>query len=96
MTAIATPVRHETFRPMFIADWTCATFMHFAVEPAVLQPRVPFELDLWHGDRAIVSLVAFRQRRLRPVWGGPACGDVFRAAGGPRVSEPANLRPLWG
>lgn len=51
------------------ADWVDATFVHFAVEPRELQPRVPLPLDVLDG-RAYVSLVAFTQRRLRPAAGG--------------------------
>jgi uncharacterized protein YqjF (DUF2071 family) len=56
-------------RPLLVADWTDAVFVHFAVEPQVLQPHVPFELDLYEG-KAYVSLVAFTQERLRPRIGG--------------------------
>src|SRR3954469_204377 len=57
------------FRPLFVADWLDAVFIHFAVVPAALQPYVPFELDTRDGV-AYVSLVAFTQRRLRPSIGG--------------------------
>lgn len=53
----------------FVADWAPATFIHYAVDPATLQPHVPFPLDINDG-RAFVSLVAFEQRRLRPTFGG--------------------------
>ena len=56
-------------RPMLVADWTDAVFVHFALDPSVLQPHVPFELDL-HEGKAYVSLVAFTQQRLRPRVGG--------------------------
>jgi uncharacterized protein len=56
-------------RPLFLADWTDVLFVHFAVDPAVLQPHVPFDLDLFRG-RAYVSLVAFIQQNLRPRVGG--------------------------
>jgi uncharacterized protein YqjF (DUF2071 family) len=56
-------------RPLFVADWTDVLFVHFAVDPRVLQPRVPFPLDLYRG-RAYLSLVAFTQRGLRPRVGG--------------------------
>ena len=56
-------------RPLFLADWTDVTFVHYALDPTVLQPHVPFELDLF-GGRAYVSLVAFTQRNLRPRLGG--------------------------
>ena len=56
-------------RPMFLADWLDVLFVHFAVEPEVLQPCVPFPLDLYRG-RAYVSLVAFTQRRPAPAPAG--------------------------
>src|SRR5947208_7301734 len=56
-------------RPLFRADWFEVVFLHFEVDPRVLQPAVPFELDVRDG-RAYVSLVAFTQRNLRPVFGG--------------------------
>jgi uncharacterized protein len=54
---------------MFIADWMDVAFVHFRVDPKLLQPRVPFELDLLDGD-AFVSIVSFTQHRLRPTIGG--------------------------
>jgi uncharacterized protein YqjF (DUF2071 family) len=60
---------HTQIRPLFLADWIDAVFVHFAVEPADLQPQIPFELDLFDG-RAYLSLVAFTQRKLRPCFGG--------------------------
>src|SRR3954452_18464375 len=56
-------------RPLFVADWTDVLFVHFDVDPRVLQAQVPFPLDLYRG-RAYVSLVAFTQRGLRPRVGG--------------------------
>ncbi len=44
-------------------------FMHYEIEPAVLQPQVPFALDVRDG-RAYVSLVAFSQQKLRFAFGG--------------------------
>lgn len=52
-----------------MADWRDALFVHYAIEPTVLQRHVPFELELFEG-RAWVSLVAFTQRGLRPAVGG--------------------------
>jgi hypothetical protein len=63
----ATPI--AAFRPWFLADWTDALFVHFAIDPAILRPHVPFDLDLFNGH-AYVSLVAFTQSRLRPALGG--------------------------
>jgi len=56
-------------RPMFLADWERAVFLHYAVDPEVLQPHVPLPLDL-HDGHAYVSIVAFTQRNLRPRIGG--------------------------
>jgi uncharacterized protein len=56
-------------RVLLLADWDRALFVHFKIDARILQPFVPFELDLWDGA-AYVSLVAFTQRRLRPRWGG--------------------------
>jgi uncharacterized protein YqjF (DUF2071 family) len=56
-------------RPMFLADWTGALFIHFRADRRLLSRVVPFELDLHDGD-AFFSLVAFTQSRLRPTIGG--------------------------
>ena len=55
--------------PMFLADWERTVFIHYEVDPEVLQSEVPFELDLREG-RAYVSLVAFTMRGLRPRFSG--------------------------
>jgi uncharacterized protein YqjF (DUF2071 family) len=55
--------------PLFLGDWMRVLFIHYEVDAKVLQCEVPFELDLWDG-RALVSLVAFTMRRLRPGFGG--------------------------
>lgn len=55
--------------PLFFSDWDRALFIHFEVDPDVLQPQIPFELDLQKG-KAIVSLVAFTMRDLRLSLGG--------------------------
>ena len=62
-------LRSHAKRPLFLADWLDATFIHFALPPGILSPHVPFPLDLFDGE-AFVSLVAFTQRRLRPAVGG--------------------------
>jgi uncharacterized protein YqjF (DUF2071 family) len=54
-------------RAFCLADWSRALFVHYAVEPAVLQPHVPFALDLF-GGKAYVSLVAFAQKNVRPLF----------------------------
>ncbi len=56
-------------RPLFVSDWSRALFVHYAVDPAVLQPLVPLPLDLRDGH-AYVSLVAFTMRGLRLAAGG--------------------------
>src|SRR4051794_26175191 len=56
---------------VLLADWDDVVFLHYAVEPRLLQPLVPFELDRFAG-KAWVSLVAFTQRNLRPRRGGLA------------------------
>jgi uncharacterized protein YqjF (DUF2071 family) len=55
--------------PMFYARWDRAVFIHYAADPALLQSKVPFALDL-HEGRAFVSLVAFTLSRMRPRIGG--------------------------
>jgi uncharacterized protein YqjF (DUF2071 family) len=55
--------------PMFYARWDRAVFIHYAADPALLQPDIPFELDLREG-RAFVSLVAFTLHKMRPRRGG--------------------------
>jgi len=56
--------------PLFVADWDRAVFLHFEVDAAELQAVVPFELDLFDGGRAMISLVAFTMSGMRPVMGG--------------------------
>jgi len=62
-----TPDRNPDFTPVFLNDWTRVLFIHYAIEPARLQPFVPFALDTRDGD-AFVSLVAFTIERLRPAF----------------------------
>ena len=62
--------QNHDFSSLFLADWLDAVFIHFRVDAACLQASIPFELDLWRRREAIVSLVAFTQRRLRPARGG--------------------------
>lgn len=61
--------------PLFLADWREVVFIHFRMDPRELQKQVPFELDLFDG-KAYLSLVAFRQMRLRPATGG-RLGEVL-------------------
>jgi uncharacterized protein len=57
-----------------------AVFIHYRVDPAVLQPHVPFELDLYEGQ-AYVTLVAFTQQNLRPTTGGRLAALLSRPVG---------------
>ena len=63
--------RFEGRRPLFKAGWLDVLMIHYAVDPALLQPQVVEPLDL-HDGRAYVSLVAFTLDRLRFFRGGPA------------------------
>jgi uncharacterized protein YqjF (DUF2071 family) len=65
------------FKTLLLADWLDVTFIHYAIDPAILQPHVPFDLDLYAG-RAWVSLVTFTQARLRPALGGPLTAWTMR------------------
>jgi uncharacterized protein YqjF (DUF2071 family) len=65
--------------PMFLCEWPRVLFVHYRVEPAVLQPSVPFELELFEG-KAIVSLAAFAMHRFRPGKGGRLAEWLFRPA----------------
>lgn len=51
--------------PLMVSDWDRTLMIHYEVDPAALQPQVPFPLDVYDG-RAYVSLVAFTLRKLRP------------------------------
>src|SRR3954464_954857 len=50
--------------PLFHCSWQRAVFLHYQVDPSVLQKQIPFELDLFDGN-AYVSLVAFTLARMR-------------------------------
>jgi uncharacterized protein YqjF (DUF2071 family) len=56
--------------PLLVADWDRALMMHFEVDAERLQRAVPFQLDLWKGTHAFVSLVAFTMRGMRLRTGG--------------------------
>jgi len=60
------------FEPALIVQWHRVLFLHFEVEPAIVQAHLPmpFELALYN-HRAIVSLVALTKRRFRPVASAP-------------------------
>jgi uncharacterized protein YqjF (DUF2071 family) len=53
-------------------------FIHYEVDPEVLQREIPLVLDLWSG-KAFVSLVAFTMRRFRPHFGGRLGELLLRA-----------------
>jgi uncharacterized protein YqjF (DUF2071 family) len=63
--------------PLFLADWDRAVFIHYEVASEILQPEVPFPLDLRDG-KAYVSLVAFTMRRMRPRLGGQLAEWIFK------------------
>lgn len=64
-------IEEDRFGRLFIADWKEVVFLHFEVEPDLLQRVVPIPLDLREG-RAFVSLVAFTLRGMRLSRGGIA------------------------
>jgi uncharacterized protein YqjF (DUF2071 family) len=65
--------------PALLEDWARILFIHYAVDPAALQPQIPFRLDVREG-LAYVSLTAFYGHGLRPVSLGPAGQWVSRPA----------------
>ena len=52
-----------------IADWVEPVFLHYRIDPVLLQTKVPYELDLFAGQ-AWVSLVAFTMKDMRLAMGG--------------------------
>lgn len=54
--------------PLLYADWDRTLMVHYAIDPEILRPFVPFPLEL-HEGKAYVTLVAFTLRRMRPRWG---------------------------
>ena len=62
---------------LFQGAWMSVLFIHCEVDPARLQPEVPFRLDVREG-KAYVSVVAFAQQRLRFAFGGQATNWVGR------------------
>ena len=63
--------------PLFLAHWDRAVFIHFEVDPEILQPLVPGPLDL-HKGHAFVTLVAFTMREMRPRLGGKFAKALFK------------------
>ena len=62
--------RHDSDKPLFTCAWDRVLMIHYEVDPALLQPAIPFPLDCFD-DRAYVSLVAFTIRGMRLNVGGP-------------------------
>ncbi len=62
--------------PLFLADWERAVFIHYEIDPEILQRAVPFQLHLRDG-KAYVSLVAFTMRRMRPASRWTSCRMDF-------------------
>ncbi|MDB6055903.1 MAG: hypothetical protein JWN25_3426 [Verrucomicrobiales bacterium] len=60
-----------------VGDWLEVAFIHYRVPAEILQPHVPYPLDLFEGD-AYVSLVAFTLNRMRPNIGGKTTELLFR------------------
>jgi len=67
-------VRRE---PLFYANWDNVVFIHYETDPEELQKCVPYEVDLFEG-RALVSIVAFTMRRMRPRFGGRLSELLFK------------------
>jgi len=63
-------------KPLFLGNWERALFIHYETDPNILQKQIPFELDLWQG-MALVGVVAFSMRRLRPSFGGRLTERLF-------------------
>jgi uncharacterized protein YqjF (DUF2071 family) len=63
--------------PLLYANWDNTVFIHYEVDPNLLQRCVPFALDLFEG-RAFVSIVAFTLRGMRPRLGGKISELIFK------------------
>jgi uncharacterized protein YqjF (DUF2071 family) len=63
--------------PLLYANWDNTVFIHYEVDPNLLQRCVPFALDLFEG-RAFVSVVAFTLRGMRPRLGGKISELFFK------------------
>src|SRR5262245_4648066 len=55
--------------PLFIAYWNRVLMIHYQVDQELLQPFVPYKLDLYN-NQAFVSVVAFTLKGMRPFFGG--------------------------
>ena len=62
-------IEKTPYDPLFVADWAQPVFLHFSMNPDVLQPSIPFPLCCRDG-KAYLSLVAFTMRSMRFYWGG--------------------------
>jgi uncharacterized protein YqjF (DUF2071 family) len=80
-----------SFRPVFAADWLDLVCLHLAVDPRLLQPIVPLELDLFE-ETAFVSIVAFRQSRFRLAGRGAWSAALGAAAAHPFLNVRAYVR----
>lgn len=64
-------IRRRSFstRPVLRMGWHHLLFLHWALEPELLRPLIPreLELDLYEG-RAYIGLIPFTMRRVRPRW----------------------------
>jgi uncharacterized protein YqjF (DUF2071 family) len=67
----------EDPRPAACCAWSKVIFLHLAIDPAHLQPLIPFALDLW-GREAYLSVVLFTQDQFRPSLGGRFGGWLAR------------------
>jgi uncharacterized protein len=66
-----------TGEPLFYSDWLRALFIHYEIDPEILQPHIPFPLDL-HNGKAYFSIVTFTMQDLRPRFGGRLTANLFR------------------
>src|SRR5213083_3809148 len=66
--------------PLVFADWYRVMFLHYEVEPSVVNAQLPppFGLEL-HQGKAIVSLVALTMRRIRANPVAPFWARLFAA-----------------
>lgn len=62
-------IEHCFGDPLFLADWDEPVFLHFEIDPEILQPHIPFPLDTRNG-KAYITLVAFTMRNMRFRKGG--------------------------
>lgn len=55
--------------PVLRMGWHHLLFLHWTIEPEVLRPLIPreLEIDLYQG-RAYIGLIPFTMRRVRPRW----------------------------